>query len=291
MNVIFVVGATGTGKSKLALELAEKDGGVIFNCDSVQCYSEVAIGAAKPSSQDLGRVPHHLYSFVKPPSEITVGQYHREFFLELEKVRSTGVQTIYVVGGTGFYFQALEKGLFPVSQTPPELKADIETWLSSPEGLAEGYRELQKLDPEAAAKISSADAYRIGRAFELIRHEKKSLSQIQKDFAAQAVPFPYPLKKIGLNLSREELAPRISARTQTMLAGGLIEEVESLLKRGLDEWAPLKSVGYKEAVQFIRDNKSREWLVDEITLRTLQLAKKQKTWFKRDNEIEWLRPD
>ncbi|MGE3760420.1 MAG: tRNA (adenosine(37)-N6)-dimethylallyltransferase, partial [Pseudobdellovibrionaceae bacterium] len=204
-----------------------------------------------------------------------------------EKVRAN---TVYVVGGTGFYFQAIEKGLYSVSQTPPELKEEIENWLSTPEGLEAGYRELKGLDPEATAKISEQDAYRIGRALELIRCEKKTLTQIQKEFAEQAKPFPYPLKKIGIHLTREQLEPRIQARTKKMLEHGLIEEVEALMKKGLETWAPLRSVGYKETVQFLKENKSRQWLYDEICLRTLQLAKKQKTWFKRDPQIEWLTP-
>lgn len=284
---LFIMGPTGTGKSKFALEAAEKLGAEIVNCDSVQCYSKVSIGAASPSAADLARVPHHLYGYVQAPQELTVGQYYRHFFSELHKISA---DKIIVVGGTGFYFQALEKGLFDVAEVAPELKAEIEEWLSSEEGLKEAYAELIKLDPRAAEKISSQDAYRIGRAFELMRSENKTLTQIQGEFQEKGWPFPYPYAKMGLSLGREDLVPLIQRRTEKMIHEGLVDEVEGLLREGLRDWAPLRSVGYKETIQFIEEKKSLQWLREEICLRTLQLAKKQRTWFKRDAEAKWFHP-
>lgn len=282
--VVFVMGTTASGKSQWALEWARQFAGAIVNCDSVQLYKSLDIGAAKPTRAEMALVPHYLYDYVCEGETMTAGKYTRDFFPCLEKLPE---QPIFVVGGTGFYFQAIEKGMYPVRQIPPQITQEIEGILQSDEGAKKLYEEFQSLDPEAAKKIHEQDRYRLGRAMELIRAEGKSLTEIRHEFAALQKPFPYPLLKIGIRWERSLLQERVRQRTQKMLAEGLIEEVQSLLDRGLGGWAPLDGVGYKEVQEYLGGGRSREWLLEEIVKNTMGIAKRQRTWFQRDKDVFW----
>lgn len=283
--VIFVVGSTASGKSDWALRLAQEFGGVIVNCDSVQVYQKLDIGSAKPSKQEQALVPHYLLDYVPPGEEMTAGIYTRDFYACMEKVPA-GVP-VFVVGGTGFYFMAIEKGMYPVLPVPEEIKAKVAEDLESTDGAQRLHQELLEKDPEYGAKIHLSDHYRIGRAIELIRSQGKSVTQIQSEFAQAQQQFPFPLLKIGPAWDRELLKERIHLRTQKMLASGLIEEVRSLLDEGLESWAPMNSVGYKETIAFLKNEMTESELVELIAQNTRQLAKRQRTWFQRDKEIHW----
>lgn len=284
-RVIFVVGSTATGKSEWALKLAQEFNGVIVNCDSVQAYKKLDIGSAKPSKEEQALVPHYLLDYVSPPQEITAGTYSRDFFECLQSIPEE--KPVFVVGGTGFYFMAIEKGMYPVIPVPAEIQKQVEEELATDEGATRLYAELQAADPDYGAKIHLADRYRIGRAIELIRSQGKSVTRIQQEFEEQRTPFPYPLLKIGPQWDREILRARIRQRVSRMLEAGLVTEVKGLLDEGLASWAPMSSVGYKETLDFLNGMLSREQLVDEIEKNTHQLAKRQKTWFQRDSEIQW----
>lgn len=287
--VIFVVGTTASGKSQWALEMAQSLSGAIVNCDSVQVYKSLDIGAAKPSPAERTLVPHFLFDYVPEGETMTAGVYARDFYACMKTLPEK--QPVFVVGGTGFYYQAIEKGMYPVRQTPPEIQKEVAEILKTPEGAQSLYEELQRRDPEAASKIHPQDHYRLGRAMELIRAEGKSLTQIQKEFAEKQTPFPYPLLKIGLRWEREELRRRVQSRTEKMLQAGLVEEVRALVARGFAGWAALQSVGYKEVLEYLKGGRSEDWLREEIVQNTMGLAKKQRTWFQRDPEIRWFAGD
>ncbi|KHD87755.1 MAG: tRNA dimethylallyltransferase [Bdellovibrio sp. ArHS] len=283
--VIFVVGSTASGKSEWALRLAQEFHGVIVNCDSVQVYKKVDIGAAKPSKAEQALVPHFLLDYVNPPQEMTAGQYSRDFFATLESIPE---QTpIFVVGGTGFYFMAIEKGMYPVLAVPEDIQKEVAAELQTELGVQKLHQELLEKDPLYGAKIHLSDHYRLGRAIELIRSQGKSVTQIQKEFAESRSEFPYPLLKMGPSWDREALKERIDLRTKRMLEAGLIDEVQGLLDEGLEAWAPLSSVGYKETIVFLKKEVSKEQLFESIATNTRQLAKRQRTWFQRDKEIQW----
>ncbi|WP_277578929.1 tRNA (adenosine(37)-N6)-dimethylallyltransferase MiaA [Bdellovibrio svalbardensis] len=283
--VIFVVGATATGKSEWALKLAQEFKGVIINCDSVQLYKKLDIGSAKPSKEEQALVPHYLLDYISPPEEMTAGNYARDFFACMERIPEG--TPVFVVGGTGFYFMAIEKGMYPVTKVSPELKEQVEKEIAEQGGAEKLHRELTQADPEYAAKIHLSDHYRIGRAIEMIRSQGKSVTQIQKEFEDQRVEFPYPLLKLGPTWDREVLRARIRQRCQIMLDRGLIAEVRQLLDEGLESWAPMSSVGYKEAIQFLHGELTETELLEELSINTAQLAKRQRTWFQRDKEIHW----
>jgi tRNA dimethylallyltransferase len=284
-KVVFVQGATATGKSQLALYLAQVYKGLIINCDSVQVFTDVNIGAAKPSPEEFKQAPHFLYDFITPPHEYTAGEFTRDFFKTLEEQKP---EVAFVVGGTGFYFQAIEKGMYPVRKANAELMTAIEQELTEPQGQERLYQELLQQDPAHAQKISPNDHYRLARAIEILRSEKKSITQIQQEFEKNQKPFPYPLLKLGISFEKEKLRSQVEKRTRQMLKLGIIEETESLLKRGFESWAPLQSVGYKETLAYLKGQLALEDLESAIVTSTMQLTKKQRTWFQRDTEISWI---
>lgn len=289
MKVIFIVGPTASGKSGLALSLAKKFSGAIVNCDSIQLYQKVDIGSAKPTHDEMKMVPHVLFDFVSPPDEITAGEYSRLFFSKLEELERK-FPYVFVVGGTGFYFQAIEKGMFPIGATDESVKEQVLIEMSEPGGPARLFSELRSRDPEKADKISPNDHYRLGRAIEMIRAHGRSVTEIEEEFRKFQAPFPYPLLKIGIKIDREILRERVRLRTQEMLDRDWVGEVQDLLDEGLKDWAPLSSVGYREIVQFLeqKSDKNLKNLEDLIIQSTMQLAKKQRTWFQRDPGIHWL---
>lgn len=290
-QIIFIVGPTASGKSEKALALAKQTQAAIFNCDSIQMYQQLNIGSAKPSQFDFESVPHFLFDIVPLGEEITAGEYRRIFFETVEKVKDQ-FSTIIVVGGTGFYFQALEKGMYSIGAANEEIKNQVEAELGVPGGAVRLQLELMEKDPELGEKIALADHYRLGRAIEIIRAHGRSVTEIKRDFDLQSNPFPYPLIKKGIQISKEELIPRVRLRTEKMLKAGLLNEVQSLLDQGLENWSPLSSVGYRECVDFLKGRiRSEHELAEKIIMNTMRLAKKQKTWFRRDPQIEWIEFD
>jgi len=290
VKVIFVVGSTASGKSDYALARAEQKHGAIVNCDSIQLYQGLEIGSALPAPEDQKRVPHFLFSYVPKGEKMTAGKYRRDFYELMKKIENQFAE-ILVVGGTGFYFQAIEKGMFPVGAANPEVRLAIEEKLKTEAGAEDVYRQFQSLDPQAAQKISANDHYRLARAMELMTVQGKTLTQIKAEFQQKKSDFPWPLEKIGLRLAKEELLQRVRLRTEKMLARGLIEEVRGLMQEGLADWEPLNSVGYKETREFLKGSAEipdEKALTEKIILNTMKLAKKQRTWFQRDPEIHWL---
>ena len=280
--LIFLLGPTASGKTDWALKWADQTGGVIVNGDSVQVYRELNIGSAKPDFKKYPHIPHYLFGLVEAPQVWTAGDY-RTNALEILHRELPGKQ-VFVTGGSGFYIQALEKGMYPVQKAPKEVVEKLKA-IYKKKGLDFLYRELQKQDPEQARKVESGDRYRILRSLAIIESEGCSVSEIRKRFVPEKLPWSF--LKIGLNISREDLVGRVESRTRRMLKKGLIEEVEHLLRRGFENWKPLQSVGYKESVLFLQGKLSRDDLYSQIVQNTLSLARKQKKWFQRDKDIVW----
>lgn len=294
MKVIFVFGATATGKSKVALQIAQQFKAEIINCDSVQLFKDFIIGAAQPSEEDFLQCPHHLYGVVDPRKTVTAGTYQKLAMSSLADIANRTSLAV-VVGGTGFYFQALEKGLLPIAKADAKIQDELMAKLKHPEGAQELHQRLQEVDPKSAARISVNDHYRLVRALEIFQTNKKSLSQINEEFLAQPKSFPYPLLKLGLRLEKEKLKVRIAARVKNMIEQGLFAEVKNLYEIYGPEAQGLQSIGYREVVEVLKNAQDpwpqSEKIAEAITQNTLALAKKQRTWFQRDHEAEWFQPE
>ncbi len=281
--LIFLVGPTAVGKTQLSLQLANRLPSALLNCDSIQMYQGMNIGSDKPDLTDQKNC--FLFNEYKPPFTCTAGVFRKTALSILKNQLS--LRAVIAVGGSGFYIQALEKGMFPVKQIPERVKEFV-SLVKKKRGMKHLYQLLQELDKKQADQISPQDHYRIFRSICLILSEKKPLSLIQNTFQKNQKLLPYPIIKIGLYLPKEHLLERVQIRTCNMIQKGLIEETQTLLDQGLSDWPLMKSVGYKEATLFLKKQISTiEDLQNRVIRRTMRLAKKQMVWFKRDSRIRW----
>lgn len=263
------------------MQQAEIYNGSVVNIDSIQLYQDLLIGSAAPTLAEKKRAPHYLYSYVQAPKEMTAGDYLKDFYSLLK----TEVKfPLFIVGGTGFYVRALEKGMFDIEPASVEFRKNIEAELlqNGPELL---YRELQEKDPDA--KIHINDHYRLIRAIEIIRHTGLRPSRLRAIPEANKNGLPFSYIKIGFDFEKSKYEEQVKLRTRNMISNGIIEETLKFYELNLKDWSPLRSVGYKETMEFLQSSKSKEWLFEAINQSTMQLIKKQKTWFKRDGSILW----
>lgn len=289
---IFILGSTGVGKSNLALKISEKwnsknNSTAIVNADSLQFYKGLNIGTAKPTEEEMSAVPHLLFDCIDYPKEATVAWYYENFFSTLN---TQNYENFLIVGGSGFYIRALESGLYPNYEVSKQVKEKYET-LCEQKGPEVLHKMLVEKDNKQATKISNKDSYRVVRALSLIEASGKSLSQIKEEFEAQKskhlATFPYLLKKTALFVEKDELKKIILSRIRYMFKAGFIEEVQTLLKKEQQDWKPLSSIGYKEVQLYLQGNIDKQDLEDLIVKSTMALAKRQRTWFKKDKNIQW----
>ena len=281
---VAVVGPTATGKSSLALELAEELGGEIISADSVQVYRGFDLGTAKPSLEERQKVPHHLIDILGPEEDYSAASFRDQADRIIRDFQEKG-KAIFVVGGTGLYLKVLSRGLFHGPGGDPYLRDSLR---QKAEGQGEGYlhRELAKVDPEAASRVHPHDTFRIIRALEVYHHSGKPLSQLQKEHGFRESP--YEVLKIGLSAERRELYRRIDSRVDSMLDKGWLKEVQDLLNRGISPRVkPMQSLGYRRLISFLRGEMDWARAVFLIKQDTRRYAKRQTTWFKADPEINW----
>lgn len=287
-QIIFVLGPTGVGKSDFATELALQTRSVIVNCDSQQVYQDLDIGTAKPSSEQMSLVPHFFYNFVPAGVQYTAGEYRRDVLNFLDE--RTDLKNFIFVGGSGFYAQSLETEMYSIGKANESVRQQIMDDFAKL-GLEGLFQELAQNDPVYAEKIGPRDRYRLLRSVEIVRATGKTPSQLFAESGKGSNPLlerGFKTRKIALYMDKEVLRARLQKRTENMLACGLIEETHALLNRGLGDWRPLNSIGYKEVRDWLAGQLKRENLVDKIVTSTMQLCKRQMTWLKRDPEIEWV---
>lgn len=269
--LIAVLGPTACGKSALALELARRFGLEIVNCDSRQIYREMEIGTAKPGPDERAAVPHHLFDLVGPDERFSAGEYARQATACCESLWTAGKVPL-LVGGTGFYYDALTEGL-PVETGDPALQLHLQDRLES-EGLQALLDELDRLDPAGAASIDRRNPRRVLRALELVLTGGRPLADLWKRHGAiRATALP-----ILVTVGRESLHERIARRVDKMLAAGLAGEARSLLARFGSDAPGLKSIGYAEWAEPHADETS---IREAIIAHTRQYAKRQETWFRK----------
>lgn len=286
--LIVICSPTATGKTQLALDLAETAGGDILNADSLQVYRYMDIGTAKPGIEERSRVPHHLIDVVNPDEEYNAALYAQQARSIIDDLNRKH-KPVFVVGGTGLYVRALLSGII---ETPPvdETLRNYYRGLRDRHGREYLYGLLQHRDPQAALRINPNDSVRVIRALEVLDQSGESIVTLQLKHAFSDCP--YEALKIGLSVERNVLKDRIAARTAKMLEAGLIDEVQSLLARGYGEnLKPLQSLGYKQVIDFLRGRCSREEAVHQINRDTWHYSKRQMTWFSADKTIGWFAPD
>ncbi|WP_127571038.1 tRNA (adenosine(37)-N6)-dimethylallyltransferase MiaA [Georgenia faecalis] len=285
--VLAVVGPTATGKSDLALDLAELLGGPagaeVVNADAMQLYRGMDIGTAKlPPAQRRG-IAHHQLDVLDVTQEATVAAYQQHAREDLAAIAARG-RTPLLVGGSGLYVRAvLDELEFP--GTDPEVRAALER-RAEVEGPGLLHAELSRADPAAAARIGPANARRVIRALEVIALTGRPYSATMPTHT-----YHRPAAQVGVAVPRPELDVRIEARTRAMLADGLLEETAALLERGLARGRTAsRAVGYAQAVAVLEGRASVEEAVADIALATRRLARRQEKWFRRDPRITWLEP-
>jgi len=282
--LIVLAGATASGKSSLAIHLAEAFDGEIVSCDSVAVYREMEIGTAKPSFEDRARVSHHMIDIVSPDEACTAGDYSRLAREALAGIRDRGRLPI-VAGGTGLYLRALIDGLFPAPPRQPELRAELRQQASE-HGPKQLHRMLSKLDPAAAKTIHANDISKVIRAIEVsLAAEQPLTEQWQKGRDALT---GYRILRLGLDPGRQRLYDRINQRAAEMFDRGLVEETERLVERYGYDCRPLTSLGYAEAVSVLRGECTRDEAIARAQQGHRNYAKRQGTWFRRDEAIHWL---
>ncbi len=284
-----VIGApTATGKTSLAIELAEIFGGHIVNADSMQVYRYMDIGTAKPSPEERRRVTHHLLDVVNPDEEYNAALYAEQARTVISGLAREG-RPVFVAGGTGLYIRALLHGII---ETPP-VDENIRNYykgLRDRHGREYLHGLLKTRDPLAAARINPNDSVRVIRAMEVLDQSGRSIVDLQQDHAF--ADCPYDACRVGIRVDRETLKSRIAARTERMVEDGLLEEVHGLLERGYGEnLKAMQSLGYRQVVEFIRGRHSWDRAVELINRETWLYSKRQMTWFSADKTIQWFDPD
>lgn len=285
IRLVIVQGPTASGKSALAMQLAESLDGEIVNADSMQVYRGMNIGTAKPSPEERARVPHHLYDLVTPDVNFTAADFRAHASRVIEDIHRRNKRII-LVGGTGLYIRILTQGLADSPGGSPDIRKELEAQAGR-EGLTALHQRLDEVDPVSASRLHPNDAVRVVRALEVFLLTGRTLSSYQDEhrFADES----YRCLKIGINMERELLYRRVEERVGKMMAEGLVAEVTGLLAAGYTaDLKAMSSIGYKEICAHLAGEYSFDEAVRLIKRNTRQYAKRQMTWCRRDSEIIWV---
>ncbi len=282
--VVAILGPTATGKSALALEVAERHNGEIINCDSTAVYRGFDIGTDKIAAADRRAVPHHLIDIVDPTGEYTAAQYARDAAASIREIHARGRLPI-LAGGTGFYFRALTRGLFPGPGRDAALRQRLES-IADRRGVPFLHRMLRKVDPESSTRIQPRDLKRLVRALEVFSLTGRPLTA---HFAETASPIPdVDVLPIGLRLPAAQISERVTRRVDEQFARGLLDEIRRLLARGIPEDArPFGGLVYRQALEHlhgVRDEAATRALIAQENRR---YARRQLIWFRKEPNLIW----
>ena len=279
--VVILLGPTGSGKTALSLELAERFGGEIVSCDSVAVYRGMELGTAKPTKEERARVPHYLIDVAEPDEPFTAGEYSRRARAALREIAGRGRLPI-VTGGTGMYLRALTEGLFAGPARHEDLRARLRR---SAERHAAGWlhRMLKRLDAATAERIHANDTAKLIRAIEVCVAARRPMSQVMGRDPLTG----FRLVRIGLSPLRAVLYERLNQRCAAMFAAGLVEETRGLLER-CGPVKALDSLGYRQARGVLDGAMSMEDAVKAAQQGHRNYAKRQMTWFRREPEVHWI---
>jgi tRNA dimethylallyltransferase len=284
--LVVIVGPTAVGKTDTAIIVAQKIGGEIISADSMQIYRHMDIGTAKPNRDEMKGIKHYMIDIVNPEEEFSVADFQRIAKAYIEDINKRGKLPI-VVGGTGLYINSLVYNLdFTETISDPELRENLRE-LARERGNEYLHEMLKRVDPEAAEKLHPNDIKRIIRALEVYHCSGKPMSQYHRTIKKEEVP--YDLAMVGLRMNRKDLYRRIEQRVDKMIEEGLVEEVRELLDRGCTrDMTSMQGLGYKEIIGYLEGEYSLEEAVSILKRDTRRFAKRQFTWFGRDDRIFWI---
>tara|TARA_R110002072_G_scaffold301646_1_gene481844 strand:+ start:1665 stop:2567 length:903 start_codon:yes stop_codon:yes gene_type:complete len=283
-TVIFICGPTAIGKTSVAIEIAKWLQTEIISFDSRQFFKELKIGAAPPNEKDLQEIPHHLIGNLSLKEDYSSGKFEKEALQLIQKLFETKDQIV-LVGGSGLYMKVLCEGFDEMPEVNPEVRENLRQELRN-QGLDKLLLELKNSDPIYYNEVDKKNPQRIVRALEIIRTTAMPFSSFRK---RKKINRPFNIIKIGLNMNRENLYQRINLRVDKMMESGLLEEVKSLLQ--YKEHNSFQTVGYREFVPFFNDEINLDQAVEEVKKNSRRYAKRQLTWFKKDEEIKWFHPE
>ncbi len=281
--VVGVVGPTGTGKSALGISLAKSFDGEIISCDALQVYRNLDIGTGKLSHEAQDGISHHLLDGVNPDQEFSAADYVREVVPLVQDLNRRGKLPI-VVGGTGLYLRALRKGLFEGPGRTPELRSRIDQ-IARRRGSAFVHRMLARLDPTSAERIHPNDLVRSVRALEVILQTRTTMSEMM--LRRRSLLEEYRFVLIGLSPPRKALVERIERRVGEMFDDGFVAEVENLLNEYGSSVPAFKAIGYREIADYLSGEIPMEEARALIVKATTKYAKRQMTWFRREEGVVW----
>ncbi len=281
-RVIIILGPTGVGKTAVSIIIAKALNAEIISADSMQVYRHMDIGTAKPSQNELQDVPHHLIDILAPDTLFSAGEFKKRAIEAITELHGKNRIPV-IAGGTGLYIRALTTGLF---EGPGADEALREKLKKEEKLFGDGhlYNKLTSLDPSAARKIGPKDLRRIVRALEVSMKEKRGISEVQDRMTK---PADYDFIKIGLTRDRKELYPMIEARVDRMMKDGLLDETKKMLNMNPNRTA-LQALGYKEMKLFLDGEIDLTEAVRLTKKRTKMFAKRQYTWFRKEEDISWV---
>lgn len=286
-KVIVICGPTASGKTALSIELAKKINGEIVSADSMQIYKDMDVGTAKTTPEEMQGIKHYLQDFVEPDKRYSVADYKVDAEKAIEEILSKG-KTPIVVGGTGLYVDSLIYGIeYQEIRFDEKYRKELED-IALKDGLETLYKKAQEIDPEAMKKISCNDKKRIMRVLEIYKATGKTKTEQEIESRKKEVKYDY--KVFAIDWEREKLYERINKRVDIMIENGLIEEVENLLKKYKEFPTAMQGLGYKEVVEYLNGYLTKEEMIDKIKQETRRYAKRQITWFRKNKQTIWIRP-
>ncbi len=284
-KVIVICGPTASGKTAISIELAKKINGEIVSCDSMQIYKEMNIGTAKPTQDERQGIKHYLLDFVSPDERYSVADYKKDAKQAIKEILQKG-KTPIVVGGTGLYIDSL---IYEIEYQNIEFDEKYRNHLeeqANEKGLEELYEQAKKIDPEAIEKISKNDKKRILRILEIYHATGKNKTEQEKESRKKEVEYDY--KVYALNWDRSKLYERIDKRVDIMIEQGLIDEVKEIYQKYRKFPTAMQGLGYKEVVEYLNGQTTKDEMIDKIKQETRRYAKRQLTWFRKNKQTIWL---
>lgn len=291
-NIIIIAGPTAVGKTALGIEIAKRFNGEVISADSMQLYEHMDIGSATPTQEEQDGIPHHLMSIIDPKEPFSVAEYSRLAKEKIDEVFSKGKQPV-IVGGTGLYLNALIYQMdFGSKGEDSKLREELERFAEAngPEALHE---KLKELSPEMALKVHPNNIKRVIRAIEVASHLGEDASASERDFSTTPIPTKdYGIIFIGLDMMRLKLYARINKRVEIMMGQGLVQEVTELRDKGLTiDDRSMQGIGYKEILLALDGKITMDEAESLIKQNSRHYAKRQLTWFRRYDFVEWFQVD